>query len=128
MLEACERPDYWRDYVEEEHETGLHFLPAAKPTSLWRSLVGQAGFPALLKQLSDAYDLVILDCPPAVGSAEGPMVARLAHRSVIVAVWDQTPIGAIRHTMRTMRRNPGVTGIYVNRVPPGYRFGRLRPD
>ncbi len=128
VLEACERPEYWRDYVEEEHETGLQFLPAAKPLSPWRTLIGHAGFPALLNQLREAYDLVVLDCAPALGSAEGPMVARLAQRSVIVAVWDQTPIGAIRHTMRTLRRNPGTTGVYVNRVPPGYRFGRLRPD
>jgi Mrp family chromosome partitioning ATPase len=128
VLEACERPEFWRDYVEEEHETGLNFMPAAKPLSPWRTLIGHAGFPALLNQLREAYDFVVLDCPPALGSAEGPMVARLAQRSVIVAVWDQTPIGAIRHTIRTLRRNPGATGIYVNRVPHGFRFGRLRPD
>jgi Mrp family chromosome partitioning ATPase len=128
VLEACERPEFWRDYVEEEHETGLNFMPAAKPLSPWRTLIGHTGFPALLDQLREAYDLVVLDCPPALGSAEGPMVARLAQRSVVVAVWDQTPIGAIRHTMRAMRRNPSATGVYVNRVPQGYRFGRLRPD
>lgn len=128
VLEACERPEFWRDYVEEEHETGLNFMPAAKPLSPWRTLIGHAGFPALLNHLREAYDLVVLDCPPALGSAEGPMVARLAQRSVIVAVWDQTPIGAIRHTMRALRRSAGATGVYVNRVPHGYRFGRLRPD
>jgi Mrp family chromosome partitioning ATPase len=128
VLEACERPEYWRDYVEEEQETGLHFLPAAKPVSLWRGLAGQTGFQPLLKQLSDAYDLVILDCAPALGSAEGPVMARLAQRSIIVAVWDQTPMGAIRHTLRALRRSAATTGVYVNRVPPGYRFGRLRPD
>lgn len=128
VLEACERPEYWRNYVEEEHETGLHFLPAAKPLSPWRGLVGQPGFSELLNYLRDAHDLVILDCPPALGSAEGPAIARLASRSVIVAVWDQTPLGAIRHTLRALRRNPGATAIFVNRVPPGYRFGRLRPD
>lgn len=129
VLEACEQPEYWRDYVEEEHETGLHFLPAAKPLSPWRSLIGQAGFPLLLNQLREAYDLVVLDCAPALGSAEGPMVARLAQRAIIVATWDHTPISAIRHTMRTLRaRKDGTTGVYVNRVPPGYRFGRLRPD
>jgi Mrp family chromosome partitioning ATPase len=127
VLEACERPEYWRDYVEEEHETGLHFLPAAKPVSPWRTLIGQAGFPVLLKHLRDAYELVVLDCPPALGSAEGPMVARLAQRAVVVAVWDQTPIGAIRHALRTLRTK-GAVSIFVNRVPPGYRFGRLRPD
>jgi succinoglycan biosynthesis transport protein ExoP len=128
VLEACERPEFWRDYVEEERETGLHFLPAAKPVSIWRTLTGQRGFPQLLQHLREAYDLVVLDCAPALHSAEGPLVARLASRSVIVAVWDQTPTSAIRHTMRTLRRSPGTTGIYVNRVPPGYRFGRLRPD
>lgn len=129
VLEACERPDYWRDYVEEEQETGLHFLAAAKPLSPWRTLIGQPGFPVLVQHLRAAYDLVVLDCPPALGSAEGPMVARLAQRCVLVAVWDQTPIGAIRHAVRTLRgRAVGTTGIYINRVPPGYRFGRLRPD
>jgi Mrp family chromosome partitioning ATPase len=128
VREACERPEYWRDYVEEEHETGLHFMPAAKPVSPWRTLIGQPGFPVLLNHLREAYDLVVLDCPPALGSAEGPVVARMAQRCVIVAVWDQTPIGAIRQCMRTLRRNPGTAGVYVNRVPPGYRFGRLRPD
>lgn len=128
VLEACERPEYWRDYVEEERETGVHFLPAAKPVSPWRTLGGQPGFPALLAQLQGAYDLVVLDCPPALASADGPMMARLARRCVLVATWDHTPIGAIRHTMRTLRRDPGTVGVYVNRVPQGYRFGRLRPD
>jgi Mrp family chromosome partitioning ATPase len=128
VLEACERPEYWRDYVEEESETGVHFLPAAKPLSPWRTLLGQPGFPALLDHLREAYDLVVLDCPPALNSADGPVAARLAQRCVIVAVWDQTPIGAIRHSMRTLRRSPGTIGVYVNRVPPGYRFGRLRPE
>jgi polysaccharide biosynthesis transport protein len=129
VLEACERPEFWRDYVEEEQETGLHILPAVKPLNPWRTLAGQAGFSSLLKHLREAYDLVVLDCAPALGSAEGPIVARLAQRCVVVAVWDQTPIDAIRHTMRGLRaRKNGTTGIYVNRVPPGYRFGRLRPD
>lgn len=128
VLEACERPEYWRDYIAEETDTGLHFMPAAKPVSFWRTLIGHPGFPQLLNQLREAYDLVVLDCPPALGSAEGPMVARLAQRSVVVAVWDHTPIGAVRHAMRTIRRDPGAVSVYVNRVPPGYRFGRLRPD
>lgn len=128
IMEACERPEYWRDYVEEEHETGLHFLPAAKPLSPWRGLAGQPGFPNLLQHLREAYDLVVLDCPPALGSAEGGALARLAQRAVVVAVWDQTPIGAIRHAMRALRAKPGSTGVFVNRVPPGYRFGRLRGD
>lgn len=129
VLEACERPEYWRDYVEHEGETGVHFLPAAAPSTPWRTLIGEAGFPVLLKELQKAYDLVILDCPPAMGNAEGPIIARMADKCVLVAVWDRTPIGAIRNVMRNLQtRSRLTTGIYVNRVPRGYRFGRLRPD
>jgi Mrp family chromosome partitioning ATPase len=126
VLEACERPEFWRQYVEQEAETGLHFMPAASPTTPWRTLIGQPGFKVLLQQLESAYDLVILDCPPALGSAEGPMIARLTQRNVIVAGWDHTPLSVVRNTMRTLK-NRANTGVYVNRVPPGYRFGRLRP-
>jgi Mrp family chromosome partitioning ATPase len=129
VLEACERPEFWRDYVEHEPETGLHFLAAARPVTAWRTLLGAAGFPVLLKELQREYDMVILDCPPAIGSAEGAMLARLADRAVVVAVWDQTPISAVRTSMKALKTRSRVnTGVYVNRVPPGYRFGRLRPD
>jgi len=126
VLEACERPEFWRQYVEQEAETGLHFMPAAPASSPWRTLIGQPGFKVLLQQLEGAYDLVILDCPPALGSAEGPMIARMAQRSVVVAGWDHTPLSVVRNTMRTLKARAN-TGVYVNRVPPGYRFGRLRP-
>jgi Mrp family chromosome partitioning ATPase len=129
VTEACERPEFWQDYVEHEAETGLHFLPAAQPATPWRTLIGEAGFPVLLKELQKRYDLVVLDCPPALGSAEGPIIARMAEKCVVVAVWDRTPISAIRHVMRTLQARARVaTNVYVNRVPRGYRFGRLRPD
>jgi Mrp family chromosome partitioning ATPase len=129
VLEACEQPDYWREYVEQENETGLHFMPAARPPSVWRTLIETPGFPVLLKRLREEYDLVVLDCPPILATAEGALTARMSAKIVLVAVWDQTPLGAVRRAMRNLRtRARAATNIYVNRVPPGYRFGRLRPD
>jgi polysaccharide biosynthesis transport protein len=128
VLEATVEPDKWRDFVDEEVETGLHFIPAARATSAWRGLAGAAGLPLMMDRLRDAYDLVILDCPPALTSADGPVVARMADKCVVVVAWDETPVSALRDTMRSLRaRARTSTGIFVNRVPPGYRFGRLRP-
>jgi Mrp family chromosome partitioning ATPase len=129
VLEACEQSTYWRTYVEEEPETGVHVLPAARLRNPWRNLVGTPGFPQLITALRKAYDLVVLDCPPALGSAEGAIIAGLADKVVTVAAWDRTPISAVRNTIRTLqKRSRAATAVYVNRVPPGYRFGRLRPD
>lgn len=129
VLEASTAPDAWRHLVLEEGETGVHVLPAARPNSPWKSLVGSPGFPVLLRRLSEAYDLVVLDCPPALSSAEGSALAGKAEKCVIVTAWDSTPLAAVRKTVRAMQGQPQtVSGVYVNRVPPQYRFGRLRPD
>jgi succinoglycan biosynthesis transport protein ExoP len=127
-LEASQRPNGWQSFVHEEEETGLHYIPAARGPNPWRTLADTATFPDLIEQLRNAYDLVILDCPPALGSADGPVVAGMADQCVVVAAWDRTPVSALRNTMRVLHRGGASTGVYVNRVPPEYRFGRLRGD
>jgi len=129
VLELCEQPDAWREVVEEEEETGLHFLAAARPRNPWRSIIGSPGFGALIRNLRSEYDLVVLDCPPALASAEGPVVAAMADKCVLVTAWDRTKLNSVRSAMRAVQRRQGLrTGVYVNRVPPQFRFGRLRPD
>lgn len=129
ILRACENPERWRDYLCEEEETGLHFIPAERGFNPWRTLTGSPGFAALLEELSAAYDLIVLDCPPALSSAEGPTIATFARTCVVVTAWDRTRISAVRNAMRTLQRRQNLnTGVYVNRVPPAFRFGRLRPD
>lgn len=129
VLEAAGNPEAWRSFVDHEDETGLPFIPAAPEANPWRTLFGAPGFPALLEELRREYDLIVLDCPPALGSAEGTMLARMADRCVVIAEWDETPLAAVRSAMRALRaRSRLTTGIYVNRVPPNFRFGRLRPD
>lgn len=130
VLEACEDPQRWRDFVVEEHETGLHLIPAARMRNPWRSsLVDDPGFKVLIALLREAYDLVILDCPPVLSSPEGAVIAGMADKAVMVAAWDVTPLTTVNRAMQSMRRRSrSLAGVYVNRVPPGYRFGRLRPD
>ena len=128
LFDACDAPDAWRELVAEEEETGVHLLPAARPRNPWRSLVGSQGFPILIGELRRAYDVVVLDCPPALSSADGSFIASMAERTVLVAAWDSTPLSAVRQTLRQLHRLHARTGVYVNRVPPNYRFGRLRGD
>lgn len=129
IFEAIATPTDWQRFVEHENETGLPFIPAAKHKNPWRNLYENRGFATLLDELAEAYDLIVLDCPPALVGMDGPMTARTADRCVLVAVWDETKVAAVRAAMRSLRaRSRGATGVYINRVPPGYRFGRLRGD
>ncbi|HVY84700.1 MAG TPA: CpsD/CapB family tyrosine-protein kinase [Caulobacterales bacterium] len=123
VFEAAQQPDAWRSLVQQEEESGLYFLPAAKLRNPWRNLFSQPSLPALFAKLREHYDLIILDCPPALTITDGAMIARGADSCIIVAAWDETPVAALRATMRALRsRTPIPTGVCVNRVPPHYRF------
>lgn len=127
VLDACEHVDRWQEYVGEEDETGVHFIPAGRTRNAWRNLSVARGFPALIARLREHYELIVLDCPPMLDSADGPVIAGLSDKSVLVTAWDRTPISAVRRAMHVLQQRPrAMTAVYVNRVPPEYRFGRLR--
>jgi Mrp family chromosome partitioning ATPase len=128
LLEVAQHPEHWREVVDQELETGIDFIPAARLAGPWRALSDSAGFAQVLANLKAEYDLVVLDCPPVLVSAEGAAIAQLAEKIIVVATWDATPLSALRRAMKALAaRGSANTGVYINRVPPGYRFGRLRP-
>jgi Mrp family chromosome partitioning ATPase len=128
LADACAAPQHWQDYVGEEDEIGVHFIPASRRGGHHISSM-TAGLGKLLTRLREHYDLVVLDCPPALVGADGLALAGLAQKTVLVTAWDRTPLTAIRRAMKLLQGRPrALTGVYVNRVPPGYRFGRLRGE
>lgn len=124
VLFAAENPLRWREALTQEPETGLDVLPAAPTTTLWRSLFEAEGFPALLEQLRLHYDLIVLDCPPAL-SADGAMIAKRADKCFLVATWDETPMGALNDSLRALgRMEPASASVLLNRVPTRYQLAR----
>lgn len=126
VLEAAEQPQNWREALHEEEEIGIAYIPAARLRNPWRSLHGSRGFKAMLEEVRGHYDLVLLDCAPALSNADGAMVARLADRVVVVAAWDETPLSAVRTAVRALRKPADATSLLVNRVPANYRFAKLK--
>lgn len=129
LIDACEEPSKWQNFVGEEDETGLHFIPASRARGPWRNAAAAPGFNELILRLRQSYDLIVLDCPPVLVGPEGAATAALADKCILVTAWDRTPITAVRRAMTALQRRPRAqTAVYVNRVPPEYRFGRLRGE
>ncbi|WP_156767619.1 CpsD/CapB family tyrosine-protein kinase [Candidatus Viadribacter manganicus] len=129
LVDACEEPSQWENFVGEEDETGVHFIPASRSRGPWRNPAAAPGFNELILRLRQSYDLIVLDCPPILVGADGAATAAVADKCVLVTAWDRTPISAVRHAMGALQRRPRAqTAVYVNRVPPEYRFGRLRGE
>lgn len=129
LIDACEEPNQWQNFVGEEDETGLHFIPASRMRSPWRNVAAAPGFKELIMRLRQHYELIVLDCPPVLAGPDGALAAGMADKSILVTAWDRTSIPAVRRAMAALQRRPRAqTAVYVNRVPPEYRFGRLRGD
>ncbi len=129
LIDACEEPNQWQNFVGEEDETGLHFIPASRARGPFRNVASAPGFKELIMRLRQHYELIVLDCPPVLVGADGASTASMADKSILVTAWDSTPIPAVRRAMAALQRRPRAqTAVYVNRVPPEYRFGRLRGD
>jgi Mrp family chromosome partitioning ATPase len=53
----------------------------------------------ILDELSQRYELIVVDSPPLVPLVDGRALAELADRIVLALAWDQTPGEVLSHTI-----------------------------
>jgi capsular exopolysaccharide synthesis family protein len=94
----------------------LDILPAGPPSHRASELVG-AEISELLEELSQEYDLVIVDAPPLLGFAEALQMATCVDGVLVVARSGETnrkAIGSVVTTLKRLRVN--VLGLVLNEV------------
>ena len=140
LLSVMEGTASVEDAIFQDKDTGLHVL-MTKPSEP-RSNVNAADilsserFKALISDLREKYDLVILDTPPVLVVADARILASHADAVVYVVRWDHTPRGAVLEGLNEMRamRTPlaGVVLTMVNEAKAskyaydGYAYYRGR--
>lgn len=87
-------------------------------------LLGSPGFERFLEVVRSAYDLVVLDVPPALAVTDAAVVGPLADGVLILAVADETDREALRQTAEQLRQvRAPLLGLVLNKVPVGRRYG-----
>jgi capsular exopolysaccharide synthesis family protein len=105
----------WRDVVGVDQASGAHVLPASGMTS--KDLFGSGDMQKLVDELSEAYDLVILDCAPVFAVAETRVIAALADVVVLAARAGKTPARALGAAIDQLELSgANVLGVALNRV------------
>ena len=84
-------------------------------------------FPALLSQLKDRYDLLVLDTAPLTAVADARLAARAADVAVLCVRWGRTPVPLARAAAKILAATgTGVAGAVLTRVDTrtqaGYGF------
>ena len=72
------------DVVIKDTDSGVDYSPAGTPTPVSAQLIGSALMGALLTDLGDRYDYVLLVCPAVVSHSEASVAAALVESALLV--------------------------------------------
>lgn len=115
--------------VDEGRE--LHLLPAGplppNPAELLRSETTETA----MTKLRDAYDVVIVDCPPVLPVSDALVLSRHADLTVLLAAADGTSRRKLARAVEALRQvDAPLQGVVLNGVDSseGYEYGYYGED
>lgn len=92
-------------------------LPITSRGGAGERLIGKGAIQAIVAQLKERFELVVLDCPPLLAIAEAREIAALADGIVLAAQWRKTPDESVRAAARLLpARLADYTGVVLSRV------------
>jgi len=93
------------------------FMPAGTQAATALNLFLTPALPALLDELRESFDVILLDVPPAYALAEGRVLARVADSALLCVRWGHTPRRVVAGAIELLRE-AGVTlaGAVLTRV------------
>lgn len=131
LADLLARPADWQRAIQRDRASGLDVLPAGEAAASPPDLFGSEQMRALLADMGEAYDLVILDSPPVLAVSEARILARLVDRTVFVVRWATTPREVAALGLKQIREAGGqVAGAVLSMVDgrEHVRYGYGGPD
>jgi len=97
--------------------TGVAILPLTPEKITTEDVFGSAAMKQLLDDLSERFDLVVLDTAPVLALAETRTLVAQVDAIVLLARWRRTPQKAVEHAIRLLRGSESkIAGIMLSQV------------
>ena len=123
-------PDIANIMIAVPGTPGLAIVPAGPPPSNPGELLATNRFASLLDELSDQFDIVLIDAPPVLSTADAAAIARSVDGTIVVVDSSRTDTDTLLRVRAEIDRSGGtVLGAILNRDNSGAGGGSiLRKD
>ena len=96
-----------------EATNDLYFLPITTRLPKGERLIDRGRIHAVIAQLREEFDLILMDLPPLLAISEARDLAGIADGAIIATRWRKTPVDAINSARRLL---PSILGNYIGVV------------
>jgi capsular exopolysaccharide synthesis family protein len=108
----------YEDIDQRDTLTKSHFISVGRSptTDDWR-LIGSDGFRSLVADLRLNYEIIVVDAPPVLASADTALVTSFADATFFVARWGQTTYSEVASSLRQLALcGSPVSGLILQRI------------
>jgi len=121
-------------------QPGLSLVPSGPVPPSPTELIASPRMQAVLDELSDKFDVVVIDSPPILGLADAPLLAPLVDGVVMVVEADRGRRGSLKASLRRLKAmRPMLLGAVLTKFDPrkstsrysdyyGYDYYHYKPD
>lgn len=107
----------FNEVVHHTEIDSLHFMPRGQMPPNPSELLMHSNFKQLLDQVSQQYDLVIIDTPPVLAVTDPVIISAQAGTTLMVSRFAKNPLKEVEVAMRRYQQNGiNVKGIVFNAV------------
>jgi len=106
-----------RSVLRDRDDMPLAILGSGSSLLPQPDIIASSRFAALLRELSDSYSLVILDCPPVLPVSDALVMSKYADATILVVQWRATPRQVAEQAVKMLRRvNASLAGTILNKI------------
>ncbi|WP_146592255.1 GumC family protein [Puniceibacterium confluentis] len=109
--------------IRRSEKYGIDYLSLPRTGRDPLTVLANEDFPALLKQLRQTYDCILIDSAPVIGATETRLLASMVDRVLFTVRWGvteaETAIPAVQLLRATGTEHPVSISTVVTRVKPG---------
>ena len=103
--------------VVYKHESGVEFLVSGSKTSKIELTLESERLAKFINELRSQYDIIILDCPPAIAVTDASLISRLSDGVVFVIAYNHTKKDIVKESIKRLKlAGANILGIVMSQV------------